>query len=75
MKTVSGKEFCRILQSRGWQLRRINGSHHIYTRVGISYTRVGISARISVPVHGDGDLKRGLQRHLMKIARIQESDL
>lgn len=53
MKTVSGKEFCWILQSRGWQLRRINGSHHIYTRVGIS-------ARISVPVHGDGDLKRGL---------------
>lgn len=68
MKTVTGKEFCRILQSRGWQLRRIQGSHHIYTRAGIS-------ARISVPVHRDGDLKRGLQRHLMKIARIKESDL
>ena len=68
MKTATGKESCRVLQSRGWPLRRIKGSHRIYTRVGIS-------ARISVPVHGDGDLKRGLQRHLMKIARIQESDL
>ena len=53
MKTVSGKVFCRILRSRGWQLRRIKGSHRISTKSGIS-------ARISVPVHGDGDLKRGL---------------
>ena len=68
MKTLTGKEFCRILESRGWQLRRIKGSHRIYTKAGIS-------ARISVPVHGDGDLKRGLQRHLMKIARVEESDL
>ncbi|MYB51914.1 MAG: type II toxin-antitoxin system HicA family toxin [Acidobacteriia bacterium] len=68
MKTVTGKEFCRILQSQGWQLRRTKGSHRIYTRAGSS-------ARISVPVHGDGDLKRGLQRHLMKIAEIKESDL
>ena len=47
MKTLTGKEFCRILESRGWQLRRIKGSHLIFTQVGIS-------ARISVPVHGDG---------------------
>ena len=53
MKTHTGKEFCRILQSRGWQLRRIKGSHRIYTRAGTS-------ARISVPSHGGGDLKPGL---------------
>ena len=35
MKTLTGKEFCRIRQSRGWQLRRIKGSHRIYTRGGI----------------------------------------
>ncbi len=68
MKTVTGREFCRILQSPGWRLRRIKGSHRIYTKAGIP-------ARISVPVHGDGDLKGGLQRHLMKVARIKESDL
>ena len=68
MKTLTGEEFCRILQSRGWQLKRIKGSHRIYTRAGIS-------ARISVPVHAGGDLKRGLQTHPMKIARIKESNL
>ena len=68
MKTVTGKHFCRILEARGWLLKRIKGSHHIYTKAGFA-------ARISVPVHGDGDLKRGLQKHLMKVARIEESDL
>ena len=31
--------------------------------------------RISVPVHGDVSLKRGLQRHLMKLADIKDSEL
>ena len=68
MKVVSGKQFCRLLESRGWQLKRINGSHFIYAKAGVP-------ARISVPVHGDTPLKRGLQRHLMKLASIAESDL
>ena len=68
MKTVSGKDFCRLLESRGWRLKRVRGSHHIYTKEGIA-------ARISVPVHGNTDLKRGLQRHLMKIADIRHSEL
>ena len=68
MKTVSGKAFCRLIESRGWRLRRIRGSHHIYTKDGIA-------SRISVPVHGNADLKRGLQRHLMKIADIDPSEL
>ncbi|MDE0073647.1 MAG: type II toxin-antitoxin system HicA family toxin [Gammaproteobacteria bacterium] len=42
MKTLSGKGFCRLLESRGWRLRRIRGSHHIYTKDGVA-------ARISVP--------------------------
>ena len=68
MKAVSGKRFCRLLESRGWQLKRISGSHHIYAKSGVT-------ARISVPVHGDTALKRGLQSHLMKIAGIAESEL
>ena len=68
MKVVSGKRLCRLLESRGWQLRRINGSHHIYSRVGTP-------VRISVPVHGDRTLKRGLQAHLMKLAGIDDSEL
>ena len=53
---------------KGWVLRRINGSHHIYAKVGNT-------ARISVPVHGNSPLKTGLQNHLMKVADIKESEL
>ena len=68
MKAVSGKRFCSILKAKGWQLKRVNGSHHIYTKAGVSI-------RISVPVHADRALKSGLQRYLMRLAEIHESDL
>ena len=68
MKAVSGKRFCRLLESKGWNLKRISGSHHIYAKAGNL-------ARISVPVHGNTPLKIGLQRHLMKIAGIIELEL
>ncbi len=68
MKAVSGKLFCRMLEGSGWILKRVNGSHHIYAKSGSS-------VRISVPVHGNTPLKTGLQRHLMKLAGIAESDL
>lgn len=32
MKPLSGKEFARLLESNGWSLQRINGSHHIYAK-------------------------------------------
>ena len=32
MKVVSGKQFCKLIESRGWQLKRINGSHFIYAK-------------------------------------------
>lgn len=68
MKAVSGKKFCRLLELKGWELKRINGSHHIYAKSGNL-------SRISVPVHKNSSLKIGLQKHLMKIAEIEESDL
>lgn len=30
MKSVSGKRLCQIVEQKGWALRRITGSHHIY---------------------------------------------
>jgi len=39
------------------------------------YARSGSVVRISVPVHGDATLKRGLQRHLMKLGGLDESEL
>lgn len=68
MKSVSGKDFARLLDRRGWMLRKITGSHHIYTKFGNP-------ARISVPIHGKRDLKLGLLRHLMKIAQISDQEL
>ena len=67
MKALTGKQFCSLLESRGWQLKRIRGSHHIFVKPGIA-------VRISVPVHRS-TLKRGLQRHLMKLAEIKDSEL
>jgi predicted RNA binding protein YcfA (HicA-like mRNA interferase family) len=68
LKAVSGKDFCKLLENKNWQLKRINGSHHIYAKSGVN-------ARISVPVHKNQSLKLGLQKHIMKIANIKESDL
>jgi predicted RNA binding protein YcfA (HicA-like mRNA interferase family) len=68
LKTVSGKQFCRILERHGWQLRRIRGSHHVYTRPGIDLI-------LTVPVHGNRDLKVGLLASLLKQAGLTEADL
>lgn len=68
MKTVSGKSFCKLLEKKGWQLARIQGSHHIYTKAGTIF-------RISVPVHKNDDLKFGLLKSLMRIAEIIEAEL
>ena len=68
MKPVSGKRFCHLLESHNWELKRITGSHHIYAKIGNP-------ARISVPVHGNNQLKTGLQRYLMKVSDIEESEL
>ena len=68
MKAVSGKDFARLLEKRGWRLIRVKGSHHVYVKSGNT-------ARISVPIHGNESLKIGLQRHLMKLAGIEESEL
>ena len=68
MKPISGKKFAKILERNGWQLLRIQGSHHIYGKAGIDI-------RLSVPVHKNQDLKLGLQNHLMKVAALTEADL
>ncbi|MGH8558239.1 MAG: type II toxin-antitoxin system HicA family toxin [Methylococcales bacterium] len=68
MKSVSGKLFARILESRGWNLVRVNGSHHVYRMPGNP-------TRISLPIHGKENLKIGLLKHFMKVAGIPENEL
>lgn len=61
MKSVSGRDFARLVERRGWRLLRINGSHHIYGKVGTAI-------RLSIPVHGK-------LRHLAKLGDIPEDEL
>ena len=68
MKQVSGKEFARLLERKGWRLLRVAGSHHIFGKDGSI-------VRLSVPIHANQPLKTGLMRHLMKLAAIAEDDL
>jgi predicted RNA binding protein YcfA (HicA-like mRNA interferase family) len=44
MKSISGKQFAKMLEREGWHLLRVNGSHHIYGKDGNE-------ARLSVPIH------------------------
>ena len=68
MKAVSGRDFAKLLEKKGWELRRTKGSHHIYMKEGNP-------VRISVPIHGNKPLKLGLLRHLMKVSGFNESEL
>jgi predicted RNA binding protein YcfA (HicA-like mRNA interferase family) len=68
MKSVSGKEFAKVLERHGWTLLRIQSSHHIYGKEGSN-------VRLSIPVHSNQALKTGLLKHMMKLASISEEDL
>jgi predicted RNA binding protein YcfA (HicA-like mRNA interferase family) len=37
MKSVTGREFARIVERHGWVLLRISGSHHIYGKMEAWY--------------------------------------
>jgi len=68
MKPISGKNFCKLLEEKGWILKRINGSHYIYSKESTGEFLV-------VPVHKNEDLKTGLQICLMKLSGIEEYEL
>lgn len=68
MKSLSGRDFARLVERRGWRLLRVNGSHHVYGKDGSI-------VRLSIPIHGNKALKTGLLRHLAKLADIPDNDL
>ena len=68
MRSVSGKELARVLESHGWALLRIRGSHHIYGKEGSI-------VRLSVSIHSNESLKVGLLKFLLKQAGLSEDDL
>ena len=54
---MTGKELVKLLKVVGWELARIEGSHHIMVKG---------TKTISVPVHGNKDLKKGTLESLKK---------
>jgi len=68
MKIVSGRDFARLVERRGWRLLRVSGSHHIYGKPGTV-------VRLSIPIHGNRPLKTGLLRHLAKLAEVSAEEL
>ena len=62
---MSGKELAKKLEREGWKLLRVKGSHHVYGKAGSM-------ARISVPIHGNRSLKKGLLRHFLRVAGLAE---
>ena len=68
MKSVSGKALCKVVERRGWELKRVTGSHHIYTKQGYEVI-------LSIPVHVNRDLPIGTLKSILKDAGLSESDL
>jgi predicted RNA binding protein YcfA (HicA-like mRNA interferase family) len=68
VRSVTGKQFAKALEMAGWQLLRVNGSHHIYGKEGYR-------ERISLPIHGNESLKPGLLAHFLKQSGLSEKDL
>jgi predicted RNA binding protein YcfA (HicA-like mRNA interferase family) len=55
---------CRLIEANGWVLQRIKASHHIYSKLGERKI-------ISVPIHGNRDLKPGLANRIARDAGIK----
>ena len=59
---MTGRELIKLPRQHGWTLDRIHGSHHILIRGADT---------LSVPVHGNTDLKKGTLNALMKQGGIK----
>jgi predicted RNA binding protein YcfA (HicA-like mRNA interferase family) len=68
LRSLSGRDLARLIERRGWRLLRINGSHHVYGKTGSI-------VRLTIPIHGNRPLKRGLLAHLVKMAELPEQDM
>lgn len=59
---MTGKALVKLLIANGWAIDRIHGSHYIMAKG---------SQTITVPVHGNSDLKPGLLNAILKQAGLK----
>ena len=60
---LSGKDFIKLLKKSGWKLSRIKGSHYIMEKDIHTLT---------VPVHGNKSLGKGLENKLFKLSGVKK---
>lgn len=65
---TSPKNLIRVLEARGFLLKRIAGSHHIYFHPEL---RKGVV----VPVHGNKDIPKGTFLSILKQAGISKDEI
>jgi predicted RNA binding protein YcfA (HicA-like mRNA interferase family) len=67
LPSVTGKQLAKVLEAKGWYLKRTKGSHHIMRHSTIPDA-------IPVPIHGNRDIKRGLLLNILKTAGISRDE-
>jgi len=65
LPSLSGREFVRVLERAGWQVRRRRGGHIILTKPGVPYN-------LAVPDHKT--LKAGTLRSLIRKAGLERDE-
>lgn len=61
---MKGNEIIKLLIKDGWELDRVNGSHHIMAKGGQT---------VPVPVHGTKDLPKGTLKSIEKMTGVKLS--
>ncbi len=59
---LTGKEMLKLLKQNGWVERRQVGSHHQLFKDG---------KRVTVPVHGNQTLGKGLEQKILREAGLK----
>ena len=67
LPAVSGKQLIKILESQGWYVKRVRGSHHILRHPTIADA-------LPVPVHRSRPIKRGTLGNILRTAGISREE-
>ena len=67
LPAVTAKQLIKVLERRGWYLKRTRGSHHYFRHPTIQDA-------VAVPVHGSRNVKPGLLLNILKTADISREE-
>jgi predicted RNA binding protein YcfA (HicA-like mRNA interferase family) len=67
LPSLTGQDAINAFKKLGFDVDRIEGSHHILKKTGFKYN-------LSVPVHGQENIKPGTLRTLIRLAGITKEE-